>query len=387
MARIGSSKNKTGLYAAPALVENQAPALAKTTHNRPTRPAKLLLALSEQKHHHSEQSRLSKQEFIQHYATDENQDATTSAQSARSVLRNGFRPSPIRRQKQRGATTVSHRDISQELSPRQTFTRSPGSARLKSEIEHITSKIKLHEDSARTSRLQQNRDAAATPFSAISSFVSRGPSSASTSSVQPHQQFSSTTKNGPTNTMISIPTTINEDNNRPYVNYHVAHAYQIPQQSTIGSESAFPSTSLSTVIRKRATKTNARNSTERYISCPFYVMHLTNLTLQQEINQNENEKKSSSPTASATPTPRKGTATTTRIGTSLSRLTSNRRQVASPITIFSRSTMEDDDDNVINIAPYYNSKRFSAKMTAFEHENSHLLKDVLRTTAWNHVQM
>ncbi|CAF0833917.1 unnamed protein product [Adineta ricciae] len=387
MARIGSSKNKTGIFAAPALVENPVPAPVKTTHNRPSRPAKLLLALSEQRHHHTEQSRLSKQEFIQHYATDENQDATTSTQSARSVLRNGFRPSPIRRQKQRGIITVSHRDVSQELSPRQTYTQSPGSARLKSEIEHITSKIKLHEDSARTSRLQQNRDAAGTPFSAISSFVSRGPSSASTSSVQPHQQFSSTTKNGPTNTMISIPTTNNEDNNRPYVNYHVAHAYQIPQQSTIGSESAFPSTSLSTIIQKRATKTNARNSKEKYISCPFYVMHLTNLTLQQEINQNENEKKSSSPTASATPTPRKGTATTTRIGTSLSRHTSNRRQVASPITIFSRSTMEDDDDDVINTAPYYNSKRFSAKMTAFEHENSHLLKDVLRTTAWNHVQM
>lgn len=189
-------------------------------------------------------------------------------------------------------------------------------------------------------------------------------------------------------TVSSSIQTVNEDNNRSYVNYHGAHAYQIPQQSTIGSESAFPSTSLSTAIRNRATKMNARNSKEKSISCPFYVMYLTNLTLQQGINQNENEKTASSPTTSATPTPRKGTATTTRIGTSLSRLTSNRRRITSPITIFSRSTMiDDDDDDLTNIAPYYNNKRFSAKMTAFEHENSHLLKDVLRTTAWNHVQM
>ncbi|UJR22730.1 hypothetical protein I4U23_025764 [Adineta vaga] len=178
----------------------------------------------------------------------------------------------------------------------------------------------------------------------------------------------------------------NEDHNRQYLNYHVAHAYQIPQQSNIGSDSAFPSTSLATMIQKRATKLPTRNMNgEKAVSCPFYVMYLTNLTMQQNVNQNENEKISSSITSTNT-TPRKGTAAT-RIGTSQSRHTSTRRQAASPLSILSRSTIDEDDDDVLNIAPYYNNKRFSAKMTAFEHENSHLLKDVLRTTAWNHVQM
>jgi hypothetical protein len=167
---------------------------------------------------------------------------------------------------------------------------------------------------------------------------------------------------------------IEEEDNQNEINHHITHAYQIPQQSNVGSESIFPSNppSLST-IKTRLTKTNRGHSNEnKPISCPFYVMYFTNLTMQQRPN-NENKRILSSISTSK--------------GIVNSRLSSTKRQVQSPISMMTYSTIDDDNDSIINTTSYYNNKRFSARMTAFENENSHMLKDVLRTTSWNHVQV
>jgi hypothetical protein len=101
-------------------------------------------------------------------------------------------------------------------------------------------------------------------------------------------------------------------------------------------------------------------------------MYFTNLTMQQRPN-NENKRILSSISTSK--------------GIVNSRLSSTKRQVQSPISMMTYSTIDDDNDSIINTTSYYNNKRFSARMTAFENENSHMLKDVLRTTSWNHVQV
>jgi len=167
---------------------------------------------------------------------------------------------------------------------------------------------------------------------------------------------------------------IEEDDNQNEINHHITHAYQIPQQSNVGSESIFPSNPpLLSTIKKRLTKNNQGHSNKnKPISCPFYVMYFTNLTMQQHPN-NENKRIFSS------------ISTSKRIVNS--RLSSTRRQIQSPISMTTYSTIDDDNDSIINTTSYYNNKRFSARMTAFENENSHMLKDVLRTTSWNHLQV
>jgi len=163
---------------------------------------------------------------------------------------------------------------------------------------------------------------------------------------------------------------IDEDNNQNGIHHYTTHAYQIPQQSNVGSESIFPSNPpLLSTIKTRSTKTNRHSNENKPISCPFYVMYFTNLAMQQRPN-NENKRIFSSG---------KGTVN--------SRLSSTRRQIQSPISMTTYSTIDDDNDSMINTTSYYNNKRFSAKMTAFENENSHMLKDVLRTTSWNHLQV
>lgn len=109
-------------------------------------------------------------------------------------------------------------------------------------------------------------------------------------------------------------------------------------------------------------------------------MYFTNLALQQRPNSEINENKRISSSISTS-------TTATRRGTVNSRYSSSRRQVHSPISMHTYSTIDDDNDSIINTTTYYNNKRFSAKMAAFESENSTLLKDVLRTTSWNHVQV
>ncbi|CAF1086162.1 unnamed protein product [Adineta steineri] len=418
-ARANSSRNKTGVYGAPSRTQSKSPENKSTvvskspSQNRTIHSAKLLLALSEQKHHYLQQALSSSQELSQYQTVDGNNHTITDSHSNIDVMRNGFRPSIVRRQKQHIINTMNHRDNQyqnlQDLSIKQSFTPSVGSARLKSEIEHLSSKIKLQDTpNNKSPRSHRNRDMSGTPRSILSNFTSNRPSSASTNTVatRNHERVSTTTRLGTANTsasisgvdnnsckspqtLVTIPTaasttTGNEDYSRHYINHHVAHAYQVPQQSNIGNESALPSTSLTTTIKQRATKMGTHNNEKNKVACPFYVMYFTNLSLQQNSNDNENDKRSS---ATPLPTTRKGTANS-RIGTSHSRHSSTRKHVSSPLSMNSRSVIDEDDENsLLSIAPYYNKKRFSARIAAFEHENSHLLKDVLRTTAWNHVQM
>jgi hypothetical protein len=160
----------------------------------------------------------------------------------------------------------------------------------------------------------------------------------------------------------------------------MTHAYQIPQQSNVGGESIFPVNSqTSPSIKSHSTKINRHANGNKTVSCPFYVMYFTNLAIQQR--DGSKTPLSMSPRS----TSRKETVTS-RISTSYSRSQSSRKQVHSPISMNTYSTI-DDDDSTLNSTSYYNNKRFSAKIAAFENENSHLLKDVLRTTSWNHLQV
>ena len=139
----------------------------------------------------------------------------------------------------------------------------------------------------------------------------------------------------------------------------LTHAYQIPQRSNVGSESvvSFESRPLST-MRSRSAKSNR----DKAVTCPFYVMYFTNLAIQERPSSNER-------IASAV-------STTTTAGRS-----SRRTRTQSPI---SHAT---NDNATFHSTSYYNNKRFAEKMNEFESENSFLLKDVLRTTSWNHLQV
>jgi hypothetical protein len=158
---------------------------------------------------------------------------------------------------------------------------------------------------------------------------------------------------------VTSPSPLNEQEiKRDDIDDQLTHAYQIPQRANVGSESlfSFNSPPLST-IRARSAKSNQ----DKRISCPFYVMYFTNLAIQQR------------------------PITIDRISSAVSTTTtvrsSARRRVHSPL---SRSMI---DDSTIHSTSYYNNKRFAEKMNEFEAENSFLLKDVLRTTSWNHLQV
>jgi hypothetical protein len=111
-------------------------------------------------------------------------------------------------------------------------------------------------------------------------------------------------------------------------------------------------------------------------------MYFTNLAIQQRHN---NEIDPTPLSVSARATAHK-VPITSRINTSYSRHQSTRKRINSPISMNTYSTI-DDDNSISQSTSYYTNKRFSAKIAAFENENSHLLKDILRTTSWNHVQV
>ncbi len=158
---------------------------------------------------------------------------------------------------------------------------------------------------------------------------------------------------------VTSPSPLNEQElKRDDIDDSLTHAYQIPQRSNVGSESllSFDSRPLST-IRSRSAKSNR----DKPVTCPFYVMYFTNLAIQERSSSIDR-------VASA--------VSTTTAGRS-----SRRTRAHSPI---SHST---NDNATFHSTSYYNNKRFADKMNEFETENSFLLKDVLRTTSWNHLQV
>ena len=160
-----------GLFAADTLQEvkptrnqsNTIPTLSPQFRNNGS--ANLLLASSEQNHHKLQQLRSSKVETQQYYSTNGNNGATIDSSNdsrlTKDRLRNGFRPSTLRRQKVPVTTATALRDSayrdSKDFSPRQSFNPSPASVRLKSEINQINSRLKIHGDLGKNSRLQHNQ--------------------------------------------------------------------------------------------------------------------------------------------------------------------------------------------------------------------------------------
>jgi hypothetical protein len=184
---LGLPKNKTGfffffffesfknlyigLFAADTIHE-----VKPTRHHLITVPAlspqfrtngstNVLLASSEQNHHQLQQYHSSKNEIQQYYPLDsDNAAAIDSSNDSRLTLngiRNGFRPSTVRHQKLRLTTATAQRNNNhqeiREPSAKQSFVQSHASVKLRSEIDHIRSKLKRQEDLNKTLRLQNSR--------------------------------------------------------------------------------------------------------------------------------------------------------------------------------------------------------------------------------------
>jgi hypothetical protein len=134
-------KNKTGIFAADTLQE------VKTARNQTitgsTLPPQYRILGS------------SKNEIKRSCSINES-DPT------KDTIRNGFRPSAIRRQKSSHVTTPminrenSSRDL-KDVSSKRPFTSSPASASLKSEIDQLNSQLKTYGDANKILRQQNNR--------------------------------------------------------------------------------------------------------------------------------------------------------------------------------------------------------------------------------------
>jgi hypothetical protein len=169
----------------------------------------------------------------------------------------------------------------------------------------------------------------------------------------------------PSSTTVALPSPVRQedDHHRLEIHSHASHAYQIPQLSNVGSESIFVSDSSAGVVNASSSMkvrppglvTRKKNGN----SCPFYVMYFTNLAMQQRRNENPSEPPSS-----------------------LSSSPHRRHPKVQRHTHCPPSVKEDE-----SASAFEQNKRFSARIAAFENENSHLLKDILRTTSWNHVQV
>jgi hypothetical protein len=193
---------------------------------------------------------------------------------------------------------------------------------------------------------------------------------------------------GPTS---SQPTNETDDNQLNTADYRPTHAYQIPQQSNVGSESIFlmdpPRISS---MKTRSAKYDRHSKDLKSVSCPFYVMYLTNLAMQQQqnkdANNNNNNNKENEITAFAMSSVIRKVPFNSRTSTANPRRQSTRRQVNSPISIHTYSTV-DIDDRMTNFIQIPSNKRLSTKISTVGNENSHMLRDVLRTTSWNNVQV
>jgi len=256
-----------------------------------------------------------------------------------------------------------------------------------------------------------------TPQSGLSYSTSCRGSSASSvlTADRIHQRFSSAITNNTRHTRPALPT-INDTSNRstqipsgivgptpsqPTIeiddhqqnttDYRPTHAYQIPQQSNVGSESIFlmdPSRISS--MKTRSVKYDRRSKDLKSIACPFYVMYLTNLAMQQRQNKdgntNNNNNKENDLTTFAMSSVIRKVPVNSRTSTANPKRQSTRRQVNSPVSIESYLTV-DDDDRMTNSTQIPYNKRLSTKLSTGTNENSNMLRDILRTTSWNNVQV
>lgn len=191
---------------------------------------------------------------------------------------------------------------------------------------------------------------------------------------------------------ITVPTADEKENDQEETpEYQPIYAYQVPQQSNVGSESIFlPDPFTFSSMKARSAKTDRRSNEAKGIACPFYVMYLTNLAMQQRPQKIDNDNANNkNPDATVAPT---GSLSGTRkvpmnsrISTAYPKMQSNRRPVNSPISLNTFSTFE-DEESLSSTTPFTNNKRPSAKTSTFENESSYLLRDILRTSSWHQAQ-
>ena len=164
--RVGVSIDCLGLFAADTLrdVKPTRQALisvpALSPQYRANGSKNLLLATAEQNHHQLQQYILSSHEIQQYYPLHASSatavDTANYSRPTTAGIRNGFRPSAVRRQNMRLMTASAQRsgqlDEMKETSAKQPFVPSHASARLRSEIEQISNQLKRHGDSAKPVR-------------------------------------------------------------------------------------------------------------------------------------------------------------------------------------------------------------------------------------------
>lgn len=223
-----------------------------------------------------------------------------------------------------------------------------------------------------------------------------------------HQRFSSAVTSGPMENcepvhnfpLLPVTPAMTLNETIPQLNENAqseqTHAYQIPQQSNVGSESIFTCSSMSSQIssksnfEKRSSPRSGRsrwsNNRNRSAVCPFYVLYLSNLASQQrktskELPPNETQQ-----------IPIGNLGTTRKVnGTSRSTTaniaqTSVRRPVNSPLSINTYSTGEEDD--YLTATSFSTmQKRASARTTQNDRENRSSFNEILRTSSMNPIEV
>jgi hypothetical protein len=145
------------------------------------------------------------------------------------------------------------------------------------------------------------------------------------------------------------------------------------------------------LITTRSAKYDRRYKDSKTVSCPFYVMYFTNLAMQQRQNtdNNTNGKDNNNKETDKTTLPMSSKVRKVPVNSRTSTANPKRqltgRQVNSPISMNTYSTI--DDDHTTNSTSIAYNKRLSTKISTGESENSHMLGDILRTSSWNHVQV
>jgi hypothetical protein len=151
---IGLPKNKTGLFAADTLQE------VKPAKNPPVTVPTL-----SSHHRHVGSSNTSEHTRSSKHGSSYHSDRNNGIMNNETYLsingiRDGFRPSLVRRQKFRIATAMARHDNNdqnlKDSSLKRTFPPSPASARLRSEIDQINSRLKIHRDLQKLLQSQNN---------------------------------------------------------------------------------------------------------------------------------------------------------------------------------------------------------------------------------------
>ena len=170
----------------------------------------------------------------------------------------------------------------------------------------------------------------------------------------------------------------------------IVHAYQIPQQSNVGSESVFlrPGGSASH-LRARSVKSSRRSNQPQSVSCPFYVMYLANLANQQRSTTEPQNVIASPPmppdnTPVTVPSHPRKVPVNSRTSTAYTgaRL-SSKRPMTSPLSMNTYSTL-DDDERLTLTTMSIRTKQTSSKMFGSEKESSSMLGGILRTSSLTH---